>query len=76
MEENRERYAENAPRHHTIKIRAMLGGVRDHIREDIGKIDEPRAEALFETTAETLNGLITAFEDYERGEEEAWREDV
>jgi hypothetical protein len=76
VEENREQYAEDDPRHHTVKIRDMLSDVRDHIREDIGKIDEPRAEALFETTAEALNGLIIAFEDYERGEEEAWREDV
>jgi len=31
---------------------------------------------LFETTAETLDGLITAFEDYERGQEEAWWDDA
>jgi hypothetical protein len=76
MEENRERFAEDDPRHHTIKIRGMLSDIRDHLREDIGKINEPRAEALFETTAETLDGLITAFEDYERGQEEAWRENT
>jgi hypothetical protein len=75
MDADRERLAEDDPRHHTIKIRDMLSDVRDHIREDIGKINEPRAEALFETTAETLGGLITAFEDYERGEEEAWQEE-
>ena len=73
MEENRERFAEDDPRHHTTRIRDMLSELRDHLREDIAKINEPRAEALFETTAETLDGLITAFEDYERGQEEAWR---
>ena len=73
MEENRERFAEDDPRHHTTRIRDMLSELRDHLREDIAKIDEPRAEALFETTAETLDGLISAFEDYERGQEEAWR---
>jgi hypothetical protein len=46
MEENRERFAEDDPRHHTIRIRDMLSEVRDHLREDIGKINEPRAEAL------------------------------
>lgn len=76
MQENRERFAEDHPRHHTIRIRDMLSEVRDHLREDIAKINEPRAEALFETTAETLDGLITAFEDYERGHEEAWRDDT
>jgi hypothetical protein len=76
MQEDREQFAEDDPRHHTVKIRDMLSDVRDHIREDIGKIEEPRAEALFETAAETLDGLITAFEDYERGEEEAWQENA
>ena len=52
----------------------MLSEVRDHLHEDIGKINEPRAEALCEATAETLDGLLTAFEDYERGQEEAWRD--
>jgi hypothetical protein len=60
VEENRERFAEDDPRHHTKRIRDILSEVRDHLREDIGKINEPRAEALFETTAETLDGLITA----------------
>jgi uncharacterized membrane protein len=64
------------PAHHTIRIRDMLSEVRDHLREDIAKTNEPRAEALFETTAETLDGLVTAFEDYERGQEEAWRNDA
>ena len=76
MEENRDRFAEDDPRHHTIKIRDMLSDIREHLREDIGKINEPRAEALFETAAETLDGLITAFEDYERGQEQAWRENA
>jgi hypothetical protein len=26
---------------HELKIREMLGDIRDHIREDIGKIEEP-----------------------------------
>jgi chromosome segregation ATPase len=76
VEENRERFPEDDPRHHTKRIRDMLSEARDHLREDIGKINEPRAEALFETTAETLDRLITAFEDYERGQEEAWRDDA
>ena len=62
------------PRHHTIRIRGMLDDVRDHLREDVGKVEDPRAEALFEATAEVLGGLITAYEHYERGTEEAWRD--
>jgi hypothetical protein len=52
----------------------MLDDVRDHLREDVGKVEDPRAEALFEATAEVLGGLITAYEHYERGTEEAWRD--
>ena len=35
MPEDRERYAEDDPRHHTIKIGGMLGDLRDHLREDV-----------------------------------------
>jgi len=52
----------------------MLDDVRDHLREDVGKVEDPRAEALFEATAEVLGGLINAYEHYERGTEEAWRD--
>ncbi len=45
----------------------------NHAREDVSKIDDPKAEALFETTAEVLQGLITAFEHYEKKSEEAWQ---
>jgi hypothetical protein len=37
-----------------------------HAREDIGKISEPQAQALFETTAEVCTGLIKAYDDYEK----------
>jgi len=52
----------------------MLSEVRNHLRQDVRKVEEPRAEALFETTAEVLGGLITAYEHYEHGAEEAWRD--
>jgi hypothetical protein len=51
----------------------MLGPVTEHAREDISKIDDPRGQALFETTAEVLGGLKRACEDYENRSEEAWR---
>jgi hypothetical protein len=50
----------------------MLNKVVSHAREDIGKISEPKAQALFETTAEVCIGLIKAFRDYEE-KEPAWR---
>jgi len=60
------------PIHHTQKVRGMLQDLADHLREDIRKIDEPQAEAMFETAAEVLLGLKKAFEDYEEKQEAAW----
>jgi len=51
----------------------MLRDTADHAREDIGKIDDPKAEALFETTAEVLEGLEKAFEHFEQRSEAAWK---
>jgi hypothetical protein len=65
-------YPENDPRHHTARLRGMLHGVVAHAREDIGKIGEPNAQALFETTAEVCSGLINAFDDYDK-KAPAWR---
>ncbi|MBB2892594.1 hypothetical protein [Flexivirga oryzae] len=61
------------PLRHTAKIQVRLTELADHLRGDITKIDEPRAQALFETTAEVLLGLRNAFADYEKGEEPAWQ---
>lgn len=70
---DRQQYPESDPRRHTIRIKGMLGDTIEHVREDIGKIDDPRGQALFETTAEVLGGLVKAYEDYESRSEEAWR---
>ena len=64
---------EQDPVHHTQKIKAQMGLLIGHLREDIGRVAEPKARALFETTAEVLTGLVRAFDDYERQGEEAWR---
>lgn len=67
------RSAESDPLHHTAKIREMLTAMVQHVRDDVGKVDDPQARALFETTAEVLLGLRKAYEDYEEGSELAWR---
>ena len=64
---------ENNPVHHTQKIKAQMSQLIDHLREDIGKVTEPKAQALFETSAEVLTGLVKALEDYEKKSEAAWR---
>lgn len=70
---DRMQYDESDPRHHTIKLKDMLTDVVRHAREDVGKVDEPKAQALFETTAEVCGGLERAFEHYEGESEQAWQ---
>ena len=61
------------PVHHTQKIKVRMRRLIEHLRKDVGKIREPKAQALFETSAEVLTGLVKAFKDYEKKGEEAWR---
>jgi hypothetical protein len=61
------------PCHHTQKMQNRLQEIIDHLRNDIGKVDEPRLKAMFETGAEVLTGLKKAFSDYEQKNEAAWR---
>jgi hypothetical protein len=61
------------PIRHTQKIKVRLHQLIEHLREDVGKITEPKAQALFETSAEVLTGLVKAFEDYEKKVEKAWQ---
>jgi hypothetical protein len=64
---------ERSPLHHTQKIKLSLQEIADHLREDVGKIDDPRAKAMFETSAEVIDGIITAFTHYEQKGEQAWK---
>ena len=64
---------ENNPIHHSQKIKAQLRQLVAHLREDVGKVTEPKIQALFETSAKVLTGLVKAFGDYEKKREEAWR---
>jgi hypothetical protein len=65
--------SERDPRHHTEKMRKTLRDVREHLRADIEKVDEPQLKAMFETSAEVIAGLEKAFRDYEQKSESAWR---
>lgn len=64
---------ERNARAHAERIQGMLNEVVRHVREDVGKVDDPKAEALFETNAEVLTGLVAAYEHFARRSEEAWR---
>lgn len=69
----RTEYPESDPRHHTGNIRGMLEDVITHLREDVEKVDDARAQALFETSAEVLGGLAKAYEHFDAKAEQAWR---
>lgn len=62
------------PCYHTANVKKMLGELIEHLREDTRYIKEPKAQALFETSAEVLEGLRTAFTHYEQSAEPAMRE--
>lgn len=66
-------YTASDPRYHTANIKQMLTDVSRHMREDVGKVNDPRAQALFETSAEVLDGLKKAFDDYDEKAEKAWK---
>jgi hypothetical protein len=61
------------PKAHAGNIEQMLTELIDHLRGDIDKVDEPKAQVLFETSAEVLIGLRTAFQHYQTGAERAMR---
>jgi hypothetical protein len=70
---NPQDYSENDPMHHVAKIQQMLEDIVKHCREDVAKITEPKAQVLFEASAEVLIGLKTAYEHYASGLEPAMR---
>lgn len=45
----------------------------ESLREEVDETTEPKAQALFETAAEVLEGLAKAFEHYENKSEKAWQ---
>lgn len=70
---DRMQYSENDPRHHTEKLKEMLTDIVQHTREDVSKVQDPKAQALFEVIAEVLIGLRKACEDFEKRNEPAWQ---
>jgi hypothetical protein len=62
------------PKVHTAFMRQALKDVVDHLRRDIDEVHEPRARAMFETSAEVLQGLIKTYEDYDAGKEVAFKQ--
>ncbi|HLS30785.1 MAG TPA: hypothetical protein VK021_08015 [Flavobacteriaceae bacterium] len=58
---------------HSKIVRKKLQEVIDMLREEIPSTEDDKAKALYETSAEVLIGVKTAFAHFEEGEEEAWK---
>lgn len=65
--------SESDPRYHTQNVGRMMQDLINHLREDVEKVDDPQAKALFEVSAEVLAGLQRSFEHFETKSEKAWR---
>jgi len=61
------------PLEHTANTKEEFIKLSEHLREDVDKVDDPRAKALFEVSAEVIDGLQKAFNDYEKKNESAWK---
>jgi hypothetical protein len=61
-----EKIQSNDPHVHARNIVKYLHELKDHCREDLAAVDDPKAQSLFETAADVLGGLEKAFRDYEK----------
>ena len=61
------------PKAHAANIEKALSELIEHMRSDVDRVNEPKAQALFETGAEVLIGVRTAFEHYRTSAEKAMR---
>jgi hypothetical protein len=61
------------PAEHAQHIATLLQQAQQECRADIERIDDPKAQALFETVAEVAGGLMKALEHYQTGSEPAWQ---
>jgi hypothetical protein len=58
---------------HVSNVKEEFSSLINHLREDISKMNDRSAKALFETSAEVLTGLKKAFSDFESKTEPAWQ---
>ncbi len=54
-------------------VQNEISDLIEQLRDEIEKVEEPRFQALLETTAEVLIGLRTAYRDYNLGTEKSWK---
>ena len=61
------------PKVHAANIERMLTEIIEHVRSDLERVEDVKAQVLFETSAEVLIGLRAAYQHYQSGSEKAMR---
>jgi hypothetical protein len=61
------------PGPHVENIKGALHELIDHLRRDAKLVDDPKAAAMFETSAEVLRGVEVALEHFQTKAEPAWQ---
>jgi hypothetical protein len=56
-------------------IKGALLELIEHLRRDASIVADARAAALFETSADVLDGLVHAYEHFATATEPAWKGD-
>jgi hypothetical protein len=69
-----EKIKSSDPQVHARYIAKHVHELRQHCRDDIKDVEDPRAKALFETMAEVLGGLEKALSDFQSESEPSWRQ--
>src|SRR2546429_8805161 len=62
------------PQEHEQHIVHMLLDAQRECRVDVERVNDPKAQALFETVAEVLGGTVKALNDYTHRTEGAWQQ--
>lgn len=62
------------PQEHAQHIVHMLLEAQRECRVDIERVEDSKAQALFETVAEVLGGTVKALKDYSERTERVWQE--
>ena len=62
------------PQEHAQHIAHMLLDAQRECRADSERVNDPKAQALFETVAEVLGGTMKALNDYSNRTERVWQE--
>lgn len=62
----------NMHEHYLEEIKLKLQSLETQLREDAQKLNEAKAQTLFETSAEVLQGLQKAFDHYENTHQGTW----